>query len=273
MHLTVDVGGTKTLLASFDGKGKLARKVKFATPEDYQEWLRALESALSKLQCPDFKAAAVAIPGSVDRIHGVGTTFGNLPWRNVPVQADTEHITHCPVIVENDAKVAGLYEALALKDDFKNVLYITIGTGVGIAYITDGVIDLRVNDLGGAVMLLSHKGRLCSWDSFASGRAIVRRFHKKASEITDTATWQLLAKDFATGIIDLLAKFQPDVIVIGGGVGSHFDRFGKPLKQELGKYETPLMPIPPLKPARHTETAVLYGCYELISKHYARAVA
>lgn len=272
MYLTVDVGGTKTLLASFDGKGKLAGKVRFVTPEDYEEWLRVLEAALPKLKCPDFKAAAIAIPGSIDRMHGVGTTFGNLPWRNVPVQADTERILHCPVIVENDAKVAGLYEALTLKDDFKNVLFITIGTGVGIAYITNGVMDLRVNDLGGAVMLLSHKGQLHSWDSFASGKAIVRRFHKKASEITDAATWKLLAKDFATGIIDLLAKFQPDVIVIGGGVGSHFVRFGKLLKQELSKYETPLMPIPPIKPARHTEEAVLYGCYELIRERYAHAV-
>lgn len=273
MYLAVDIGGTKTLVAYFDATGKLKNEVKFATPEGYEDWLEHFKAAVAELKCDDFKAGCVAIPGVVDRRNGVGIRFGNLAWEEVAIAADIERLVHCPIVVENDAKVAGLSEAINIKDEFQNVLYITIGTGIGVSHIRDGVIDLSNNDRGGNAIMLGHRGKRQSWESFASGKAIVQRFGKKASEIEDQSVWKSLAHDFAAGILDLIAKYQPQVVVIGGGVGTHFSRYAKFLETELKNCETPLMKIPPLRQAKRPEEAVLYGCYELTKEKYAHTTA
>ena len=69
-------------------------------------------------------------------------------------------------------------------------------------------------------------GELVPWETFASGKAIVRRFGKLASEIDDPAIWKIISRDLALGIIDMAANIQPDVIIIGGGVGTHFKKYG-----------------------------------------------
>ncbi len=269
MYLAIDVGGTKTLLGCFDSKGKITAEAKFETPKNYDEWLEELKTALPKLKCKDFKAAGAAITGDIDRNNGVGIKSPNLEnWVMVPVQDDLEKLLHCPVIIENDAKVGGLAEANNVKNEFKNVLYITIGTGIGIAYIADGVIDINYGDKGGTIIMLERRGKRQSWEALASGRAIVKRFGKKASDITDK-DWPVWAKDFAAGLLEVIVKFSPDVVIIGGGVGKHFNRFDSFLTTELKKYETPLMPLPPLKAAKHPEEAVLYGCYYLAKASYA----
>jgi len=209
------------------------------------------------------------VPGRIDREHGVGLSCGNLGWKNVAIQADTEAIAHCPVIIENDAKLAGLSEALMIIDEFKKTLYITISTGIGISLITNGIIDTEIGDRGGASIMLEHDGVLTPWEHFASGKAIVAKYGKRASDIDDPAIWTEIARDFSVGIIDVIAITEPEIVIIGGGVGTHFDKFGGFLIKELTKYETPMMPIPPLRKAGRPEEAVIYGCYELIKAHDA----
>jgi glucokinase len=72
--------------------------------------------------------------------------------------------------------------------------------------------------------------------------------------------------------VDLLAIIQPEVVIIGGGVGTHFDKYGKLLETELKKYQTPLVPIPPIRAAQRPEEAVIYGCYELVKETYGSPV-
>ncbi len=256
------------MLAVFSKGGEIKEKVQFPTPDDYDEFKKLLAEYIAKLSTNDFRAAGVAIPGRVDRRHGVGISLGNLPWRNFPIQTDLETMLHCPVVLENDAKAAALSEALNIIHEFKRVLYVTIGTGIGTGLVNDGVLDTSTNDLGGKGMLVVHQGKRQEWESFASGRAIVKRFGKKASEIHDEKIWRTLAEDFANGILDLIARYQPDAVVIGGGVGSHFNHFGKFLNETLKRYETPLMSMPPVRSAEHAVEAVVIGCFHLAKKAY-----
>src|SRR3989304_7232261 len=145
MYLAIDVGGSKTLLAVFSERGQLVNKQKIKTDPDYSRFLSQLETVLGEEQ---FKKQSIsycccAIPGRVDRQNGVGVRFGNLTWQNVPIKKDLENImVGVTVWVENDAKLGGLYEAVLVHNEYKKVLYLTIGTGIGIALITNGVIDL-----------------------------------------------------------------------------------------------------------------------------------
>ncbi|GAC1392435.1 MAG: ROK family protein [Candidatus Saccharimonadales bacterium] len=269
MYATVDIGGTKTLLAIFNGEGSILEQVKFPTPPTYENFILELQSVVQKLNNHDFVHAGIAIPGKVDRQHGVGVAFGNLPWENVDIQADCEKVFHCPATVENDANLAGLSEALLIKDTYQKVLYITISTGIGIGYIVNEQIEPAFADSEAGEIIVEHDGHLVHWESFASGKAIVAKYGKRASDLDDPKAWQDIARDFAVGMLDLIAIAQPEIILVGGGVGSHFKKYDTYLRKELDKYETPLLQIPIIKMAKRPEEAVIYGCFELAQSRYA----
>lgn len=267
MYLAVDIGGTKTLITTFTKAGKMGDSVRFKTPENYNEFLRSLKTAFNQLGAPETILGCVAAPGRIDIDRGIGIKFGNLPWENVHIARDVSKISGVPVLVENDARLAGLSEAKLIIDDFKRVLYITISTGIGYSLIIDGVIDHNISATGGNSIKLEHHGKIVGWETFASGKAITKRYGKQASEIDDPKIWKLLAHDFAVGIVDLIAMTEPEALVIGGGVGAHFDKFSNFLRAELKKYETPILPHPKVLQAKRPEDAVLYGCYELARSH------
>ena len=267
MYVAIDIGGTKTLIALLSVEGEIKQQVKFPTADDYQQFLKDVATNLQSLGEHTYKAGAAGVAGRLDRQAGVVVKCGNLSWQNEPLQHDLERVVGCPFVIENDGKAGGLGEAIPLLGEFKNVLFVTIGTGIGLAYIANGLIDLELIDGGGRTLMIEHEGTIQAWESFASGSAIVRQFGKKASEITDPAAWETITHNLAIGILELLATITPDVIVICGCVGAHFDKFGDLLQQELGQYQTDLLNIPPLRPAQHPEQAVIYGCYELIKQH------
>ena len=176
MYIGIDIGGTKTLVAALSDNGVIAASVKFATPKNYDEFLKELKRVLQdELPFSDFRAGSVAAPGAIDRKRGRFEEGGNLTWRNVPLQHDIEHLTHCPMLVENDANLAGLSEAMLLKDTHAKVLYITISTGIGTGFIVNQQIDPSMADSEGGQLMLQHGDKIVKWESFASGKAIYER--------------------------------------------------------------------------------------------------
>ena len=264
MLLAIDVGATKTLLAVFSLEGKLEASYRIPTNHNYQRFLKDLGQQI-KERSRNFKftACVCALPGKIDRPAGVGLSFGNLPWRNVPVKADLEELLPGrPVWLEHDSSLAGLSEAQLAHKKYRKVLYLTISTGIGDGIIMDGKIDVNLADSEAGQMVLEHDGRLQKWEDFASGSALVKRYGKLASEIDDEKVWRAYAADLVPGIDQLVASFQPDILIIGGGVGAHFDKFSPYLKSELDSFKNRLVPIPPIIKAKHPEEAVVYGCYE-----------
>ena len=268
MIVAVDIGGTKTLIAVFDFKGKILEQKRFETSQNYKDFLNDLQMNLANLSTKTFSYGAVAVPAKIDRENGATLGYGTLKWQPQPIQNDTEKIFNCPVVVENDSKLAGLSEALLLKSKYENVLYVTIGTGISCALITKGIIDPAMADSEGGQILISSDGKMAQWEDVVSGKAIVKRFGKRASDITDSKTWDTIAHDMSVGLIDLIAVTQPQAIVMGGGVSTNFDKFSSKLTKSLKNYATPLVPIPPILSAKNPEEAVVYGCYEIAKAKY-----
>lgn len=267
MYGAIDIGGTKTLVAVFSQDGKVVEKYKFPTSQNYSQFIKELTQVVQKLKTKHFTYTVVAMPGLPDRKLGLGVAFGNLPWEQVPLQKDVESIFQCPVRLENDAKLAALSEANLIKNEFKKVLYVTVSTGIGGGIVINGKIDPNFEDIELGQMIVEHQGKLQRWEDFASGRAIVEKFGKRASDIKDASTWYIIARNLAVGINTLIATLDPEVIVIGGGVGSSLVKFKDRLEEELRIYETPLTPIPPIRQAQRAEEAVIYGCYALAKVH------
>ena len=271
MYLAIDIGGTKTLVATLDDAGVILEKTKIPTAKEYEEFKANLADVVAKLTIQNLKACGVAAPGMIDREQGIVKATGNLPWRNVPLRTDVEQLAKCPVVLDNDAKLGALSEAMLVKDQYNKVLYITLGTGIGVGIIMDRQIEPALADAEGGKMPLEHDGKMVAWEDFASGRAIKEHFGKQAGELTDPKDWEWIARHVAIGLIDLLAVVQPEVVIFGGGVDVYFDRLLGPLQAELKKLETPLIPIPVIIAAQRPEEAVVYGCYDLAKKLYGSA--
>lgn len=270
MYVGVDIGGTKTLVGVLDDAGVILERIQFPTPKSYDEFISALGKTISGLNNKDFRAGSIAVPGRIDREHGIVRYLGNLPWHDEPLQADAEKICNCPILLEHDSVLGGLSESMLLPED-KRVLYVTVSTGIGTGLIDHRKIVSELADSEGGQMLLEYQGKRMKWESFASGHAIVKRYGKKAAEIEDVATWRRIAHDLAQGFIELIAITQPDTIVIGGSVGRYFERFKDYLVQEITAYHNPLVPTPVFKQAERPEDAVLYGCYDLARSQYGSA--
>lgn len=256
------------MLAVFNSDGEVTNQIKFPTSKNYKDFLHIFADKFEELGNIDFKAGAVAVPGRIDRQHGRALGYGTLNWGAAPIEKDIEKITGCPISIENDSKLAGLSEAILIKNDYKRVLYLTIGTGISDAIIVNGVLDPAFIDSEGGQIWLEHNGKEIQWEDIASGRAIFKKYNKKAKDIVDDSDWEDIARKIALGLINLIVVVQPQVVVIGGGIGSYFDRYRRPLLNTLHKYSTPLTPIPPLKQAQRPEEAVIYGCFELIKQNY-----
>ena len=270
MYLAIDVGATKTLLAVFSEDGKILHEQKIPTSQKYDQFLGTVRHALKQIEFKKLKitASCCALPGKVDRSAGIGISFGNLPWQKVPIQADIGKLVGVRVFIENDAKLAGLFEAYAHKE-YKKVLYLTFSTGIGSGFIIDGKIDETYADAEAGFMVIEHEGKLKAWEDFASGQALVERFGKKAAELDNPFAWKTYAKDVARGLDVLLAVLQPDAVIIGGSVGAHLEKFAEPLQEELKKFSNNMVPIPPIIKADKPEEAVIYGCYEFTRQKLA----
>ncbi len=268
MILSIDVGGTKVLLATFTPSGRKTASIKIKTPHIYEEFIAELAKATHELiKNKQPTACAIALPGTINRKAGVVESFGNLPWKNVPIKQDLEKFISCPIIIENDAKAAAVAEADEVKNEFKRVLYVTVSTGIGLGMVVNGKLDHSIHDAGGKAIKLEHDGKIQAWEEFASGKALVARTGKMASELSEPSEWYVVSRNIALGLTDVITLLGPECIVIGGGVGAHLPKFKEQLLNELEIFTSSMIQdLPDIRQAKNPEEAVIYGCYLLASK-------
>lgn len=261
MIVTVDTGGTKTLVASFSKDGQLGDVIRFETPKDQTEYINLLRKTLvDNYAGKDVEAVAIALPGIIR--NGVAVWCNNLGWKNFHAQETLAGVLgDAPVWIENDANLAGLAETRSLDKIPESSLYVTVSTGIGTGFVTNGKIDPGVRYSEGGHMLVEYKGKVQEWEKFGSGRAIVAKYHKFARDIHSKRIWRQIAGRISRGFLAIIPMLQPDVIIIGGSVGTYFDRYGNDLTDILKKHLPAHIPVPKIVQAKHPEQAVIYGCY------------
>ncbi|HWT40912.1 MAG TPA: ROK family protein [Dongiaceae bacterium] len=261
MIIAVDTGGTKTLIAGFDESGKMVAEHKFDTPQKASEYVDTLTTHLTALFDPaKVDAVVIALPGIVK--DGVAVWCNNLKWRNFNAKEEFKGILGgAPLFIENDANLGGLAEARQLETVPASCLYVTISTGIGSGVITNGMIDpgLRYSEAGRS--LVEFDGVVREWESFASGKAIFKTYKKYARDIKSKRVWHQIANRISRGFLALIPIIQPDVIIIGGSIGTYFTQYEADLKGILQEKLPDHIPLPKLVQAKHPEQAVIYGCY------------
>lgn len=261
MIVAVDTGGTKTLIALFDESGRVVEEFMFPTPATTVAYVQTLTKELHDHFAEQVvDAVVVAMPGIVKA--GVAIWCNNLKWKDFNVATALKGVLgDAPVWIDNDANLAGLAETRQLDQIPPLCLYVTISTGIGSGIITDGVIHhaLRASEIGRT--LVEYDGRVREWETFASGKAIYQTYGKYARDISSKRVWYQIADRISRGFLATIPVLQPDVIIIGGSIGTYFGKYHKALKGLLTEHLPDHIPVPHIIKAKHPEQAVIYGCY------------
>jgi glucokinase len=271
MYVGIDIGGTKTLVAKLSDDGEIIGSQRFPSSHDYRQFLQDLGENLQQLQLEEKFHCCAGVAGLLDREAGTVHALGNLPWHDKPIRDDiSKLIGGQPAIIENDARLAGLSEAQLIKDSYNDILFATVSTGIGGAFIQNGQIVTALQNMEMGKMPLLYNGEFTNWEEFAGGRGVVKRFNQKASEITDPAIWRVIGENIAYGLGAACAVLQPEVIILGGGVGAYADKFNTVILDFLAKHLHPVIRQPKaILAAQRPDEAVIYGCYDLAKQKLA----
>lgn len=273
MIIAIDTGGTKTLIASFSKSGKILSSVKIKTSKNPDKYIKEI----SKIIFTDFsdeiaqnsvKAISIAAPGIIKNETVIWAE--NLGWENFKIkQAFEENFPKIPILIENDANLAGLSEAKNIENyQKKTLLYLTVSTGIGSGVITNGKINSGLKNSEPGRMKLEHNGKMQEWEKFASGKAILENYGKFAKDLNDPEIWHEISEKICHGLLVLIPLIQPETIIFGGSIGEYFEKYEEFLFQILREKMPLHIPIPDLKKAKEPEFAVIFGCYEVANEKF-----
>lgn len=229
--------------------------------------------AQAGLDMKDIKSIGIGSPGSVDNANGEIVYANNLPFSHTKMREELQKYIDLPVNLENDANAAAYGEYIAMGHGVDSFIAITLGTGVGGGIILNQKIYRGFNGAGAELghFTLVHNGNPCTcgkpgcWEAYASVTALINQtraamekhpdsiMHKMAQEEGkvsgrtaftsakngDSAA-QAVVDEYiayvADGVTSIINIFQPDMLVIGGGISKEGDYLLKPLVEITEKF-------------------------------------
>jgi len=266
----VDLGGTNLRTALVSQNGDVADKVKEPTRASdghakvVQKLIENIKLQQDRALRDGIKIAAVGVgaPGVIHAETGVVVKSPNFPdWNNLPLKKELEIALALPVSIENDANAAALGEQWrGAGRGLASMIFLTLGTGVGGGIVLDGRIWPGADGMAGEIghMTIIPDGRKCGCgntgclEMYASSRGIVMTYQERSARlqvITSEEIYQAardgdaLAGDvmndmgrlLGIGIANLINIFNPEMIVIGGGVKDAWPLFMKAVREEIKK--------------------------------------
>lgn len=259
--LGIDLGGTAIKLGRFGADGTCLAALTVPTPQPAtpEQVLMAMVEAIAQID-PEQQAGAIGVgtPGPADAAGRIARVAINLAgWHDVPLADWLEAKTGRPTIIANDANCAGLGEAwLGAGRWFRNLILLTLGTGVGGAIILDGKLFVGHHGTAGELGLITlnpdgppcNSGNQGSLEQYASVQAIRRRTGLEPDELGARAAagdpeaiafWQTYGRDLGAGLASLIYVLTPEAVVIGGGVSASADFFFPAIMAELERRVLP----------------------------------
>ena len=265
MILAIDLGGTEVKLGLADGAGRIrAKRSESVAFDGYRTpildtTIRAAERFLAEQGGP-VEGIAVSACGQIDPENGtvIGTN-GKIPhYEGVSLKAELEKKFGKETWALNDANAAALGEAFAGRArGLKDVIMVTLGTGVGGGVITGGRLLSGHRGIAGELghFTLRQDGPACPcgkrgcWEHYASTTALVARCEKASGrtglngkiifrevEAAEPVFRRELAgwiSDIAAGLTGLIHIFNPEMALIGGGVSAQEELLIRPLREAV----------------------------------------
>ncbi|MGM7721131.1 ROK family glucokinase [Metabacillus sp. Hm71] len=279
----IDLGGTTIKMAFINYYGEIVEKWEIPTDKTGKEITtdiaKAIDAKLEELGYPKSKLSGIGMgaPGPVNLESGLIYETVNLGWKDYPLRDHLEMETGLPAVIDNDANIAAIGEMWkGAGDGAKDLICVTLGTGVGGGLIANGEVIHGVNGAGGEIghiTVVPEGGAPCNCgkngciETIASATGIVRVAKEKLastdkesvlhklnqSELTSKDVFDALGQgdEVAEEIIDyvtyhlglMLANISnglnPEKIVIGGGVSKAGDQLINKVEHYFKRFAFP----------------------------------
>lgn len=312
----VDLGGTKMLVGVLDSRGEVVHRRSVGSADlSEEELLGTLEAELrTALEArPAAAAIGLGVPCTIDRSRGICVNAVNLPLRDVHLREIVAERIGLPTSIDNDGNVAVLAEhRRGAARGARNVVMLTIGTGIGGGLILDGQAFRGTRGAGAELghVVVDLDGPRCQGscpnhgciEAIASGTALGREAEEAATLWPDSALGQAarggervdarlvteLALDGDGVSVEVVATvgrrlgaalsglanvFDPDVILLGGGVMAAGDLLLEPAREEFRGRALPPQNEAPIEAAALGADAGMIGAAILALEELGEAGA
>lgn len=281
-RIGIDLGGTNIKVGVVDENHNLLGKKSVKTKAE-RPWQQVVEDMAKvtmdlleelNIRLEECQKLGIGSPGMIDHINGVVAFAGNFNWSDVPVLAEMRRYIELPMRLSNDANCAALGETLAgAGKGSRNVVLITLGTGVGGGVIVEGHLQEGGSaggmELGHTLLVMDGEactcGRLGCLEAYASANALARFARRAAEKDKSSHMWDLCRGNLANmngaipfkaaqkgdataqkvvddyikflgeGIINFINVWRPEKVLLGGGISNE----GAPLTVPLNEYVKP----------------------------------
>lgn len=269
MKIGIDLGGTTIGIGLVNDRYEIVEKAEGMTcceegPEAVIDRIGKMTGELlDKAGNPPISCIGLGCPGVLDREKGTVIYSNNIKWQQVPVCRKLEEQMQVPVYVENDANCAAMGEYLAgAGRGSRQMIMVTFGTGIGGGIIFDGRLYLGRHGNSNIIghIQIEKGGKECTckrkgcWECYASTRALLLRAEQAGvfrgmdgAEINGRLFFEALKAGreealqvfdeytdyMAEGIADLINIFDPERIVIGGGVSAQGELLLAPVREKV----------------------------------------
>jgi glucokinase len=286
----IDIGGTKIAALRISAEGEIHAGTVIPTPaNDQSEAWPAIEAAAAEVMDDGVVAIGVGMAGLIDVRSGVLLSTPNLVWRHLSLSEGLVAKYGLPVTVNNDATSAAWAESrLGASRGRADSLFVGVGTGIGGGIVSGGRLIRGAHGFAGEIghTIVEPDGPLCGcgnrgcWEQVASGLAIARAGRRVVTDDPGSAIARLaggdprratgelvteaaqggdevavgilatVARRLGEGIAGLVNILDPEIVVIGGGVGEVGDVLFDPLREAFqasveGADVRPEVPIVP----------------------------
>ncbi|KQT51955.1 transcriptional regulator [Aureimonas sp. Leaf454] len=239
----IDIGGTHLRAARVDGEGRILARARAASSPDPAVVLDRIEALVAEIDDASVAGIGIGVPGRVDFEARRVLSGGYVDLSATPLAERLEARFKHPVVIDNDASMALLGEAaVGAARGARHVVMLTIGTGIGGAILEGGRL-VRARGTAGQLghVSIDPKGLHCVCgkrgcvETVSSGTALGRHI-KDAGLPAETTAAELLARQeagepVATSVLSawamplriaidsLVASLDPEIVVLGGGLG------------------------------------------------------
>lgn len=239
----MDVGGTNVRAALVSAEGKILRCISQPVERRRSAFVAMLAGLARQLGCGEASSIGVGLPGRVDAKANAVVSAGTLDIAGLEVAELLGEQTGIPVFVENDCAMALVAEmALGAAAGHRDVVMLTIGTGIGGAIALDGrpvsgtafagQLGHMTVDVDGEVCRCGRRGCV---ETMSSGPALARHLAQagmspgttarelldaaKAGDVAAATVLRRWSRPLRSAIDSLIAVIDPGIVVLGGGLG------------------------------------------------------
>lgn len=246
MKLAIDLGGTNIRIAQIEN-GKIVGKRSIACPsrESEEEVLSQLVALIDSVMNDQVCGIGIGVPSVVDSEKGIVYNAMNIPsWKEVPLKTFLQDRFALPVSVNNDSNCFALGEKLFGEGiPFCNMVGVTLGTGVGAGVIINNELYSGQNTGAGEIGSLPYLD--LDFEHYCSSVFFINHYNVTAKEMAERAAqgdfvalgiWQMFGGHLGHLMKAILFSYDPDAIIIGGGIASAFPFYEKAMAGSMSDF-------------------------------------